>query len=292
MPMQPIPLALAQSVDTLPDGPGWAHEPKFDGDRITIERTEDGVVVRSKSGRVVTSTWLDLAVAAMDLPPGVLLDGEAVIYQADRLDFGAVRRRASAGATRLASLIRDHPASFAAFDVLHHTGHGGDLRSRPYRERRAVLVETLAPLGPPLQAVPMTEDPETARLWWATLREMNVEGIVSKRLDGAYPGGRRGWRKLRHSDTVDADVVGHTGTRAHPVALALRLSDGRTVLSRRITAPVRAAVAAHLAGTAPAAPIHTDDGARYVPCAPGVVVEVEAGTTRHATVTVTRVRGE
>lgn len=64
------------------------------------------------------------------------------------------------------------------------------------------------------------------------------------------------------------------------------------VLSRRITALVRAEVVTHLAGTAPAAPVHTDDGQRYTPCAPGLTVEVLAGTTRHATSTVTRVRGQ
>jgi ATP-dependent DNA ligase len=55
-------------------------------------------------------------------------------------------------------------------------------------------VETLAPLGPPLQAVPMTEDLDVARLWWEQLRPLNIEGLVLKRLDGAYPRGRtRAW---------------------------------------------------------------------------------------------------
>ncbi|MEU8893928.1 ATP-dependent DNA ligase [Streptomyces sp. NPDC048442] len=165
----PVVLALAQPVDALPEGPGWAAEPKFDGDRMTLHRTESSVVLRSKSSRVVTSSWMDLAVAGMDLEPGVLLDGEAVIYREGRLDFGAVRSRASAGAARASALIRQLPASYAAFDILRHPAHG-DLRTRPYRERRAILVETLAPLGPPLQAVPMTEDLDVARQWWEQLR--------------------------------------------------------------------------------------------------------------------------
>ncbi|MFD3516255.1 hypothetical protein [Streptomyces sp. NPDC058657] len=287
----PITLALAQAVDTLPVGPGLlAYEPKFDGDRVTIWRGEHSTVLRSKSGRVVTSTWMDLAVAAMDLPPGVLLDGEAVIYREGRLDFGAVRSRASAGATRTAALIQKLPASFAAFDILRTAD--GDLRGRPYRERRARLLEVLAPLGPPLQPVPMTEDVEVARLWWEQLPEMGIEGLVIKRLDAAYPGGRRGWMKCRHADTEDSEVVGFTGTRAHPVALAVRLPDGRIALSRRITAPVRVEVVRHLAGSGPAAPVRTEAGERYTPCAPGLLVEVLAGTTRHATVSVTRIRGE
>ncbi|MFJ2745826.1 hypothetical protein ACIO3O_39910 [Streptomyces sp. NPDC087440] len=286
----PITLALAQAVDTLPVDKGQlAYEPKFDGHRMTLQRTQDRVIVRSKAGRVVTSTWMDLAVAAMDLSPGVLLDGEAVVYREGRLDFGAVQQRAAAGTAKAGALIARYPASYAAFDILHHPDHGS-LVSRPYRERRALLEEILAPLGPPLQAVPMTLDVDVARVWWDGLRDIGIEGLVIKRLDGVYPAGRRGWKKYRHADTVDCPVVGYTGTRAYPVLLAVALPDGQTVLSRRITADVRTGVSTHLAGVEPAASVRTSGGDRYTPCPPGLVVEVLAGTTRHATVTVTRVR--
>ncbi|GHA45755.1 DNA ligase [Streptomyces spiroverticillatus] len=286
----PITLALAQAVDSLPvDEAQLAYEPKFDGARTTIERTRSGAVLRSKAGHVVTSSWMDLAAAAMDLPDGVLLDGEAVVYRAGKLDFNAVLQRSGSGSRRASALISRLPAFFACFDILRQPAHGS-LLSWPYRERRALLEEILAPLGPPLQAVPMTTDPDVARIWWESLRLVGIEGLVIKRLDGVYPAGKRGWRKYRHSDTVDGEVVGFTGTRAYPVALAIRLPGGEIALSRKITAPVRAEVAVHLASTAPTAPVHTPDGVRYTPCPPGLTVEVLAGTTRHATITVTRVR--
>ncbi|MFD3517451.1 ATP-dependent DNA ligase [Streptomyces sp. NPDC058657] len=264
-----------------------------DGDRLTIERAAHHVVVRSKSGRVVTGAWLDLAAAAMDLPSGVLLDGEGVIYRDGRLDFGAVRQRASAGAARAAALIRRLPASYAAFDILRHPAHGGLLTARPYRERRRILVESLAPLGPPLQAVPMTEDLDVARLWREKLRPQGIEGLVLKRLDGAFLRGRtEAWLKIRHADTVDAVVVGYTGTPAYPAALVVRLPEGREMRSRRLTAPVRRDIAAHLQGQEPSPSARTEDGDPYTLCPPELLVEVLAGTTRHATVTVTRVRGE
>ncbi|MFD3518339.1 hypothetical protein [Streptomyces sp. NPDC058657] len=75
---------------------------------------------------------------------------------------------------------------------MRHPAHGGLLAARPYRERRRILVQTLAPLGPPLQAVPGTEDLDVARLWREKLRPQGIEGLVLKRLDGAYPRGRTG----------------------------------------------------------------------------------------------------
>ncbi|MFD9975354.1 hypothetical protein [Streptomyces sp. NPDC059017] len=54
------------------------------------------VILRTETGRVVTRAWMDLATAAMALPAGVILDGEAVVYRHGQLDFSAVRQRASA----------------------------------------------------------------------------------------------------------------------------------------------------------------------------------------------------
>lgn len=75
----PIPPALAQTAPTIPHGPDWWYEPKFDGHRTILRRTDDTVILYARSGRVVTSHWMDLAVAGMALPPGTTLDGEAVI---------------------------------------------------------------------------------------------------------------------------------------------------------------------------------------------------------------------
>jgi ATP-dependent DNA ligase len=71
----PIQVALARAVPALPQGPGWWYEPKFDGHRTVMVRTEDAVILYARSGRVVTSHWMDLATAGMELLPGTVLDG-------------------------------------------------------------------------------------------------------------------------------------------------------------------------------------------------------------------------
>ncbi|MEU0002176.1 hypothetical protein ABZ069_35250 [Streptomyces microflavus] len=84
----PIRPALARAVPTLPTGPGWSYEVKVDGHRMILRRTADGVICYSRTGRTVTSHWMDLAVPAMALPAGTTLDGEAVIWHDGRIDFG------------------------------------------------------------------------------------------------------------------------------------------------------------------------------------------------------------
>ncbi|MEU0630745.1 hypothetical protein [Streptomyces sp. NPDC005989] len=61
----PTKVALAQTVPLLPQGPGWWYEPKYDGHRTVLRRTDETVVLYARSGRVVTQHWMDLAVAGM-----------------------------------------------------------------------------------------------------------------------------------------------------------------------------------------------------------------------------------
>ena len=80
-------------------------------------RTEDGVRLQSRAGRDVTALWMDLAVAAMRLPPGVFLDGEAVVYVADadgtaHTSFAAAQSRALSRPRRARELADQYPATY------------------------------------------------------------------------------------------------------------------------------------------------------------------------------------
>ncbi|MFF3787857.1 ATP-dependent DNA ligase [Streptomyces sp. NPDC001933] len=178
----PTNVALAQAVPVLPQGPGWWYEPKYDGHRTVLRRTDETVVLYARSGKVVTQHWIDLAVAAMELRPGTVLDCEAVIWRDGRLDFAAAQSRAASSVTRARALAARYPASYVCWDVLQYPDPAiGDCRHLPYTERRAFLLELLADVGPPIQVVPATDDREVAVLWYDALREQGIEGIVCKR---------------------------------------------------------------------------------------------------------------
>jgi ATP-dependent DNA ligase len=288
----PVDVALAELVPTLPVGTGWRYEMKFDGHRTVIWRDAETVRLQARSGRDVTPVWMDLALAALDmLPPGLVLDGEAVIYAHGRIDFAAAQSRALSTPARARRLAEDLPAHFVAWDVLLHPEHG-DVRGRRYDARRALLVDVLEEydVKPPIQLVPMTDDPAVAMTWYQQLPEQGIEGIVAKQATSVYRTTGRVWKKIRHAETVEADVVGYTGPAARPRALAVRLPDGRVALTQSLKAPLAAQVAVHLAASGPPRSARTRAGEPYTTAAPGLVVEVLAGTTRHAVVTVTRLR--
>ncbi|MEV6332271.1 hypothetical protein [Streptomyces sp. NPDC051909] len=73
--------------------------------------------------------------------------------------------------------------------------------------------------------------------------------------------------------------------------LAVRLADGRAVLTQRLPAALARAVAAYLADAGPGEPAATSAGDPYTSTAvEDLVVEVLEGTTRHQVVTATRLR--
>lgn len=157
--------------------------------------------------------------------------------------------------------------------------------------RRALLEHLLEEygIGPPIQAVPTTTDVDLARVWYDALRGQGVEGLMIKVGSSPYRGGSRQWRKLRHAETVDATVVGFTGSAGRPRQLVVRLPGGIVALSQSLKAPLAAQMAQLLAGAGRPGKgrLH---GEPYTVAASDVVVEVLAGTTRHAVVTVTRAK--
>ncbi|GHD80207.1 DNA ligase [Streptomyces mirabilis] len=289
----PASVALAQSVPELPTGTDWSYEVKLDGHRMIMWRTDAGVRLQARSGRDVTAAWGDLALAGHHLPAGTVLDGEAVITTEDgRISFEAAQARAASSPTRARRLAAQRPAHYIAFDALRLPS--GDTRPRPYNERRAALLNLLAelPANTPIQAVSATTDRDTALTWYNTLHNQGVEGIVAKRVSSPHRAGRTGgWQKIRHAETVDADVIGYTGPKTRLRALAVRLANGRTALTQPLSAPVAAQIAQVLIAAGRVEQGRTDTGETYTRIPSGLaVVEVLAGTTRHAVVTPLRLR--
>ncbi|MEV7739797.1 hypothetical protein AB0O75_48610 [Streptomyces sp. NPDC088921] len=83
-------------------------------------------------------------------------------------------------------------------------------------------------------------------------------------------------------------MVGYTGSARHPQALAVRLHDQPIALSKRLTTALAAVIAPRLVPRPGRTFTKASDS--YTPAGGDVVVEVVAGTTRHAVVIVVRLR--
>lgn len=241
----PIPLALAKAVDAIPGEdamPGGSmYEPKFDGYRASLSVGTEGASLWSRQGKDLSRYFPELLEGAeAQIPPGCVLDGEAVIWTADRLDFDALQRRLVTARRALPALAREHPASFVAFDLLAVAGH--DIRATALAGRRELLEELAADWSPPLNLSPVTRDRSEALQWFEDMPAVGVEGVMVKAAGQEYRGGVRQWWKVKRrqtSDVVCAAVIGPI-TRPQYVVVGLPI-EGRLRIVGRSSALTAAA---------------------------------------------------
>jgi ATP-dependent DNA ligase len=246
----PVAVELAKPVRTIPAASalpgGCLYEPKWDGYRLVVVRTGGSTRVWSKQGRDLTDRFPDVVAAAVaQVPAGTVLDGEVVIWNGSRLDFGLLQQRMVTPAGRIAALAAAHPASYVAFDLL--AAGGTDLRAWTLTRRRAVLADLAARWAPPLQLSPATTDPAEARTWFHDYRPAGVEGLVAKGAGTRYAPGRREWLKVKSWETTEVIAGGVIGPIERPSQLvAGRYRDGELVVVGR-TSPLSPRQSAELA---------------------------------------------
>ncbi|MDA0327446.1 MAG: DNA ligase D [Gemmatimonadetes bacterium] len=204
-----VNLMLASSEERPFTRDGWIFEIKYDGYRLLAERSQREPMLRSRAGHDMTVTFPEIARAVRGLPfDDLVLDGEVVVLDGTgRPSFSRLQRRGRIlnPADALRSSV-ELPAIFQAFDLLGIEGH--DLRALPLLERKDILRRVLPSVGP----IRYTDHiPEQGEAMYAQVERMRLEGIVAKKADGPYRGGRsKSWIKVRTVTIDDFAVVGWT----------------------------------------------------------------------------------
>ncbi|MGY3488434.1 bifunctional non-homologous end joining protein LigD [Bradyrhizobium sp. USDA 4011] len=178
---------LCTAVESPPNGAGWCHEIKFDGYRVQFRIQDGEAVVKTRKGLDWTDKFGAIVKEAGKLPDA-LIDGEIVALDGNGIPhFSALQAALSDGKTE--KLI------FYAFDLLFAGSE--DLRPLPLSERKARLQALLAVRkGKLIRYVEHFEEHGDAVL--ESARKLGLEGIVSKRLHGAYRSGRSDdWTKAK-----------------------------------------------------------------------------------------------
>jgi ATP-dependent DNA ligase len=228
----PIEPMLSKLADALPTDGDFLFEPKWDGFRAIVFRSESDVFIQSRLLRPLDRYFPELHEALLKkLPGGCVIDGEIVIRTSQGLDFDALQLRLHPAASRAEKLAKATPASFVAFDLL-----ASDDRTRmssPQRERRALLERLLADVGPPIHLTPMTRDRDVAARWLQQFEGAGLDGVIAKPADSSYQPGRRAMIKVKHARTADCVVAGYRWHKSGEDAigsLLLGLYDDRGVL--------------------------------------------------------------
>jgi bifunctional non-homologous end joining protein LigD len=183
-----VPPQLAQQASVAPTADGWLHELKLDGYRIQARKDGPKVQLLTRTGLDWTRRMKAIAAAVATLPAKTLLaDGEVVVLADDgTTSFADLQAAFQDGEKK--------PLTYFVFDLLHLNGH--NLRGLPLRERKTLLATLV---GGNDEIVRLSEHIETSGdAMFRKACELHAEGIVSKRADSTYIGGRGGsWVKLK-----------------------------------------------------------------------------------------------
>jgi ATP-dependent DNA ligase len=298
----------AKPVASLPIGPEWWYEPKWDGFRCLATREGDTVTLMSKAGKPLTRYFPDIALALAALgATRFTLDGELVVPVNDAFSFNQLLQRIHPAASRVRMLASEFPAWLITFDLL--VEGRTSLLDRPLADRRPRLeafIDRHAARSPTIRLSPMTASVAIARRWLAGDRT-GLDGVIAKRSDLPYQSGERtGMEKVKHIRTADCVVGGFRyASRGGAVgSLLLGLYDDAGLLDHvgftsSFTATQRAALLPDISpliggtgftGRAPGGPSRwsTERSAAWIALEPTLVVEVAydhfgEGRFRHGT---------
>lgn len=214
---QPFLPMEALSVSTIPTGPDWQYEPKWDGFRCLAFRDLRKVSLQSKSGQPLGRYFPEVTSMLQSLKPErFALDGELVVPVHGRLSFDDLLMRIHPAASRVAKLAHETPAVLVVFDFLVDD-QGKSLISLKLRARRKRLEHFISSIlryqrtnrsTGALMLTPATDDIRQAQRWFRSAGRGALDGLIAKRLDDIYHPGERAMLKIKPTQTADCVVGG------------------------------------------------------------------------------------
>ncbi|MBN5050237.1 DNA ligase D [Stenotrophomonas maltophilia] len=199
---------LTDHRDTAPDGERWLHEIKWDGYRLLADLHEGEVKLRSRNGLDWTADFPEVVQAVQALPVrDARLDGELVVLDDNgRSDFAALQRVIDGSSKR--------PLRYIVFDLPGVAGV--DISRAPLLQRKALLKELI---GDAVGTLAFSEHViDHGPAVFEASGKAGFEGIVSKQVDAPYVNARaRSWVKVKHEDTDEFLIIGHTAPKGSRV---------------------------------------------------------------------------
>lgn len=199
-------------VTTLPSN--YVFDIKWDGLRCLAYVDEGVVTMKTRTGESLNARYPDIVEAlAAEYPFGsIVLDGELLCFDpATGLpDFNRGQKRSAQSIpSKIAAVVKTHPATFMAFDLLWYDGD--DLRGQALAARTAVL-RTIGGAWPSDGRLRVSQWSDDGSMMWAFVTQHRLEGLIAKDKGGLYRGRRdSGWIKLKKCLRVTAIVTGYEG---------------------------------------------------------------------------------
>lgn len=210
--------------DTIPEGPEWIHQIKWDGVRMLAYADGGRTRLFNRRQNERTANYPELAdVADYCSASSAIFDGEVIALGPDgKPSFHEVMRRDGIRRyNRVNTLVADIPVYYMIFDVLFYNGRWVNDRTL---EERTDLLRTLVNESDQVHLV--TSDTDGAALF-DVVRNQDMEGVVSKKRDSSYAlsGKDARWQKIKYDRDLVAVIGGASYRQGSVNAVLLGLYD-------------------------------------------------------------------
>jgi bifunctional non-homologous end joining protein LigD len=231
-----VEVMLAEPHEKAFTRDGWLFELKLDGYRLLACKSRNEVLLLTRKGNDYTAVFPEIARAVRALPfTECIIDGEVVVLDPQgRPSFSRLQKRgALSSPLEIRRAAVELSATYYAFDLLAFEDF--DLRPLPLVQRKALLMDAFPKLGIIRALDHIERDGEHVL---EQVVALGLEGIIAKKADSPYRGGRSDkWLKIKSDRTGDFVIVGFTApkrTRSHIGALQLAdMVDGTLVYAGR-----------------------------------------------------------
>jgi bifunctional non-homologous end joining protein LigD len=232
-----VEVMLAEPRDEAFTRDGWLFELKLDGYRLIASKSRGEATLVTRNGNDYTGVFPEVARAVKALPfDECIIDGEVVVLDPQgKPSFSLLQQRGGLSAPHdVKRAAVELPATYFAFDLLAFEDY--DLRPLPLVQRKAILLTALPKLG---AVHPLDHIEREGEAFLKQVDAIGLEGIIAKRADAPYRGGRTdAWQKIKAEKTGDFVIVGFTspkGGRAHFGALQIAdMVNGELVYAGRV----------------------------------------------------------
>jgi bifunctional non-homologous end joining protein LigD len=220
---------LATLTDERFSDPQWIFERKLDGVRCLAFRDGDRLRLLSRNRQALNGTYPELVEAlATQEQLRFVVDGEIVAFEGRRTSFAKLQGRLGVTDPE-AALASGIPVFYYVFDLLHLDGKA--TTALPLISRKRMLRKAFA-FDDPLRFT--THRVKNGEAAFAAACQRGDEGVIAKRADAPYEGGRsKNWLKFKCVRDQEFVIGGYTAPKGRRVGLGALLvgyHDGRDLV--------------------------------------------------------------
>ncbi|ACL74750.1 DNA ligase [Ruminiclostridium cellulolyticum] len=223
IPMEPV---ICPNVKT---GADYIHEIKWDGIRGMVYIQDGSVKIYTKKGKERTGFYPELDVFKKGLGgQNAVFDGELVVLDENGVPsfYKSLIRERVRNSGKLKYYTNAYPVCYMVFDILQY----GDniLVNMPLMDRKQILDKNLSSITGNDTGIFLTKVYPNGKDLFEKMKEQNMEGIVSKKTDSLYIGGKKheAWFKTKFIKKMLCVVGAIQWKSLQPNSLVLGIKPG------------------------------------------------------------------